>query len=170
MKTIHIDISSRSSVSQAISELQNVKKEWQRKADLCSETIAAVLAEEINKNLDEIKETDDLINVKTHSKVYSPNGITATAIGNRVEIYGSEVAFVEFGAGITHNQGTNNPLSDKVHFDTAIGSYGKGQGNKPYWFIYHNVISRGTPAGMPIQKAIETVEPMIPTLVRQVFV
>lgn len=170
MKTIHIDLSSRSSVSNAINELNNIKKEWQRKTNLCSEMIAAALADEIQKNLDAIPFTDDIKDVKTHSVVPKNTVLTATAVGNRIVISGEEVAFVEFGAGIYHNAGANNPLSESVSFDTAIGSYGKGNGNKKYWFIAHNLISCGTPAYMPIYNAIEAIKPQIPTLVRQVFI
>ena len=85
-------------------------------------------------------------------------------------IKGHDIAFIEFGAGIYHNGSVNNPLSQAVQFDTSIGSYGKGHGNEPYWFIAHNLISRGTPAYMPINNAIEQIVPMIPTIVRQVFV
>ena len=170
MKTIRIDLSSRSSVNNAISELNNVKKEWQRKTNLCSEMIAAALADEIQKNLDAIPFTDDVKDVKTHQQVYRNTTASAYAVGNRVYIKGREIAFIEFGAGIYHNAGTDNPLSDAVSFDTAIGSYGKGKGNNKYWFIAHNLISCGTPAYMPIYNAIEAIKPQIPTLVRQVFV
>ena len=172
MKTIHIDISSRSSVTNAIAELNYVKKEWQRKADLCSEMIAAALADEIQKNLDDIPFTDDMKDVKTHTELPLRSELSAVAVGNQVIVSSAEgeIAFVEFGAGIYHNAGTNNPLSDNVGFKTYIGSFGKGQGNKKYWFVRHNVISCGTPAYMPIYNALETIKPMIPTLVRQVFV
>lgn len=171
MKTIHIDLSSRSSVSNAINELNNIKKEWQRKSNLCAEMIAAALADEIQKNLDAIPFTDDIKDVKTHSVVPKNTVLTATAVGNRIVINGEEVAFVEFGAGAYYNGvGSKNPLSDAVSFDTATGTYGKGQGSKKFWFIAHNRISCGTPAYMPIYNAIEAIKPQIPTMIRQVFV
>ena len=171
MKTIRIDISSRSSVRNAITELKNVKKEWQRKCSLAEQIVAKELADLINQNLMNVAIADDIKNVKTHEQVIVAPGVEATAVGNTVTIYGENIAFIEFGAGIYYNGGgVNNPLSKAVQFDTSIGSYGKGHGNQKYWFIAHNLISCGTPAYMPIQKAIETIEPMIPTLVRQVFV
>lgn len=170
MKTIHIDAFDPKSVNAAIAELKAVKKEWKRKANVCSEMIATALADEINKNLDAIPFTDDIKDIKTHQPVPRNSFASAYAQGNRVYINGQEIAFIEFGAGIYHNQGVNNPLSEAVQFETGIGSYGKGNGNKKYWFIAHNLISCGTPAYMPIYEAIETIKPMIPTLVRQVFV
>lgn len=170
MKTIRIDAFDKKSVDKAISELRAVKKEWKRKADLCSEMIAAALADEIQKNLDAIFMTDDLKDVKTHQATPKRSAMSATAIGNRVVIEGEDIVFVEFGAGIYHNAGSYNPLSEAVEFDTSIGSYGKGKGNGKYWFVAHNLISCGTPAYMPIQNAIDTVKPQIPTMLRQVFV
>jgi hypothetical protein len=170
VKTIHIEAFDKKSVEQAIKELNSLKAEWQRKANLCAETIAAMLADEIQKNLDPIPMTDDLIDIKTHTPVPRNTYAYSYAQGNRVYIKGQEIAFIEFGAGIYHNSSTNNPLSDAVSFNTTIGSYGKGQGVKPYWFVAHNLISHGTPAYMPIQHAIEAVTPQIPTIVRQIFV
>ena len=65
MKTIRIDAFDKKSVEKAISDLKAVKKEWKRKANLCSEMIAAVLADEIQKNLEAIYMTDDLKDVYT---------------------------------------------------------------------------------------------------------
>ena len=170
MRTVKVEILDRESVAHAIRELKAVRLEWQRKADLCSEMIAAALADEIDKNLHEITMTDDIKNVKTHTLEPRSQPMVAVASGNRVYIQGVDVVFVEFGAGIYHNASVDNPLSEAVHFNTDIGSYGQGQGNKKYWFVAHNLISCGTPAYMPIHNAIETIKPQIPTLVRSVFV
>lgn len=171
MRTIKIHLDSAMSVKAAIWELQTIKEDWQRRTNLCSEMIAAALADEIQKNLDAIPYTDDIKDVKEHTVIPKRTDLTATAVGNRIIISGEEVAFVEFGSGAYYNgTGSKNPLSDAVSFDTAIGSYGKGNGNKKYWFIAHNRISCGTPAYMPIYNAIEAIKPQIPTLVRQVFV
>lgn len=170
MKTITIDLFNKDSIKEAIAEIEAVKDEWKRKANVCSEMIAAMLADQIEANLEEIPYTDEQIDLKNHTitQKYSPLGVFP--YGNKVVVRGVEVAFVEFGAGIYHNQQVNNPLSEAVQFETNIGSYGKGQGLQPYWFVAHNLISRGTPAYMPIYRAILAIKPEIPTLVRQVFV
>lgn len=169
MKTIHIEALDIVSVDHAIDELREVKREWQRKANVVCEVVAAMLADEIDKNLHQITLTDDLINVKTHQPVNIKEINVAQAIGNRVLIQGTSVVFVEFGAGIYHNPSVNNPLSESVHFETSIGSFGKGQGNQKYWFVAHNLISFGTPAYMPIHNAIETIKPQIPQIVREIY-
>lgn len=171
MKTIHIEAFDKSSVDKAIEEVKAIKKEWKQKAKQAESLIAEELANLINENLMGVAIGDDLKDIKTHQQVISPPGVEARARGNTVTVYGENAVFIEFGAGIYYNGGgVNNPLSKAVQFDTSIGSYGKGQGNKKYWFVAHNLISCGTPAYMPINNAIEQIVPMIPTIVRQVFV
>lgn len=170
MKTIQINALNPDSISSAIAELETLKRDWKKKADICSEMIAAQLADIIDRNLEAITYTDDLIDIKNHREIPKKEGLSTGVQGNRVIVSGQAVAFVEFGAGIYHNSGTNNPLSASVQFDTSIGSYGNGHGVNSYWFVAHNLISRGTPAYMPIQNAIEELKPMIPTMVRQVFI
>lgn len=170
MKTIHIEAFDKSSVDKAIEEVKAIKKEWKQKAKQAESLIAEELANLINQNLMNVAIADDLINVKEHQEVHTAPGVEARARGNTVTVYGENAVFIEFGAGIYHNGGVDNPLSKAVQFDTSIGSYGKGHGNEPYWFVAHNLISRGTPAYMPINNAIEQIVPMIPTIVRQVFV
>lgn len=170
MKTIHIEAFDKSSVEKAIEEVKAIKKEWKQKTKQAESLIAEELANLINQNLMNVAIADDLINVKEHQEVHTAPGVEARARGNTVTVYGENAVFIEFGAGIYHNGGVDNPLSKAVQFDTSIGSYGKGHGNEPYWFVAHNLISRGTPAYMPINNAIEQIVPMIPTIVRQVFV
>ena len=171
MKTITIDLFNKDSVNKAIAEIEAVKSEWERKAKVCSEMIAAMLADQIEANLDAIPYTDDMVDIKAHTPIPKNSPFGVYAYGNKVIVRGEEVAFVEFGAGVYHNgEGGKNPLSEAVQFDTLPGGYGKGQGIYKYWFVAHNLISRGTPAYMPIHNAIEAIKPLIPTAVRQVFV
>lgn len=170
MKTITIDIFERNSIQNAISELQTVRQEWERKANLCCEAVAAALADKISENLSAIPYSDDVVDVSSHLPMQTFPILGAEARGNSVYVGGEEIAFVEFGAGIYHNQGRTNPLGELVQFDTTPGSYGNGNGAKPYWFFAHNLISYGTPAYMPIYNAIEAIKPEIPTIVRGIFV
>lgn len=172
MKTIHIDIGDPKSVTAAIAELKDVRAEWRRKANLLCETVAAMIADQVSENLSEIDMSDDLKDISTHTATPRIPMYAAYAKGNTVvvEENGGEIAFIEFGAGIYHNGGRSNPLADKVQFETAIGSYGQGNGNKKYWFVAHNLISCGTPAYMPIYRAIEAVKPKIPMIAREIFI
>lgn len=169
-----IDLCEADSIKKAVIELKATKREWERKANLCAEMIAAQLADMIQANLDAIPYTDDVINVKTHQYERKSTPFFATAQGNMVYVGGEEVVFVEFGAGYTHNSnGSENKLAEefaKTGLETDIGSYGKHQGLQPYWFFAHNLISKGTPMYMPIYRAIIAIKPEVPTLMRQVFV
>ena len=171
MITIDIDIADANSVRNAIAELKEVRAEWLRKCNLLCETVAAMLADEIERNLSEIPFTDDVKDIGSHQAVEVFPMFGVEARGNTVVVAGAEIAFVEFGAGAYYNgTGSNNPLATEVSFDTATGSYGKGHGNEKYWFIAHNLISCGTPAYMPVYRAIEAVKPQIPTIARGIFV
>lgn len=170
-----IDLCETDSIKKAIIELKATKREWERKANLCAEMIAALLADTIKANIDAIPYSDDVINVKTHQYERKSPDIYVMSQGNGVFVLGEEVVFIEFGAGYTHNSnGSENPLSKEfaevTKLNTDIGSYGKGQGLQPYWFFAHNLISKGTPMYMPIYRAIIAIKPEVPTLVRQVFV
>lgn len=170
MKTITVDIFDRDSINSVIAELQNVSREFNRKANLCCEAVAAALADKISENLSAIAYSDDIVDVSTHTPILKLPILGVEARGNQVYIGGDEIAFVEFGAGIYHNEGRTNPLSEAVQFDTTPGSYGNGNGAKPYWFFAHNLASFGTPAYMPIYNAIEAIKPEIPTICRGIFV
>ena len=171
MRTVNIDIADANSVRNAIAELKEVRAEWLRKCNLLCETVAAMLADEIERNLSEIPFTDDIKDIGSHQAVERFPMFGVEARGNTVVVAGAEIAFVEFGAGAYYNgTGSNNPLATEVSFDTTTGSYGKGQGNNKYWFIAHNLISCGTPAYMPVYRAIEAVKPQIPTIARGIFV
>ena len=67
MKTIHIDIGDPDSVKAAIAELKEIRAEWNRKANLLCETIAAMIADQVSANLSEIPYSDDLKDVSTHT-------------------------------------------------------------------------------------------------------
>ena len=172
MKTIHIDVFDRESLESGLRELRDFRDEFQRKANLACETVAAMLADRISTNLSEIPYSDDVVDITTHTPMPTIPMYASYARGNTVvvEENGGEIAFIEFGAGVYHNQGRTNPLSDSVSFDTSPGSFGNGNGVKPFWFFEHNKLSFGTPAYMPIYNAIEAIKPEIPTILREIFV
>ena len=171
MKTITIDIADVASVRRAEAELRAIRADWLKRLDRAANAVAEELALLIADNYGDIGYSDDIKDISTHASTPRIPMYAVYARNNVVYVQDQEVAFVEFGAGIYHNAGgTVNPLSSVVSFDTSIGSYGKGQGNNKYWFIAHNLISCGTPAYMPIAKAIEAIKLMAPTIVRRFMV
>ena len=164
------------SIKQALAEIREIETEWKKKANNAAKEVCREIGMQIIANIDYIPYTDDMINVATHEIIQKKepllvHSLKETRNGCTVTISGKDIVFVEFGAGVYHNSnGNDNPLAESVSFETGIGSYGKGQGSQPYWFVAHNLISRGTPMYMPIYRAILAVKPEIPTIVKRVFV
>ena len=181
MRAIHIDAFDPESIRQGIAEMKEVHHEWVIKKNRAEKVVAQRLAEILDEQLMNVELNDTLFDVETGEQIYYRPDDTSTrgmswagpvwAKGNTVYLHSDEIMFVEFGAGVHYNgEGFYNPLSEEIKVDTSIGSYGQGHGNQDYWFVFHNVISKGVPAQAPIAKAIRLIKPEIPTLVRQVFV
>ena len=85
---------------------------------------------------------------------------------------GRAVAFIEFGAGVYHNPGEPypNPRPDGI---VGIGEYGKGYGKRQAWGFRNEdgdlVITRGTPAAMPMWYASEEMRNAIISKFKEVF-
>ena len=85
---------------------------------------------------------------------------------------GHAVAFIEFGAGVYHNPGEPypNPRPDGI---VGIGEYGKGYGKRQAWGFRNEdgelVITRGTPAAMPMWYASEEMRNAIVSKFKEVF-
>lgn len=87
---------------------------------------------------------------------------------------GEDAIWVEFGAGIYHNGavGTSpHPLGAELGF--LIGTYGFGYGARRAWGFYEDgelVITRGTPAQMPLYEAIKAASQQVVKIANEVFV
>ena len=85
---------------------------------------------------------------------------------------GRAVAFIEFGAGVYHNTGEPypNPRPEGI---VGIGEYGKGYGKRPAWGFRNEdgelVITRGTPAAMPLWYASEEMRNSVLKIFKEVF-
>lgn len=87
---------------------------------------------------------------------------------------GEDAVWVEFGAGVYHNSSPGtSPHPHGAELGMTIGGFGKGNGKKQAWGFYdeeHNlIISRGTPAAMPMTRAVTTVCNEISQIAREVF-
>lgn len=87
---------------------------------------------------------------------------------------GHDAVFMEFGAGVYYNGsvGTSpNPLGEQLGF--TIGSYGKGNGAKEVWAYEDGAgqlhLTHGTPASMPLYRAVQSVSRDIVRIAREVF-
>lgn len=81
------------------------------------------------------------------------NGKGKGDVSATLRLVGEQVAFIEFGAGITYNGNPGGSLHPKgVEFGYTIGSYGKHQGLNKTWYHYGEIY-QGTWAAMPLYKA-----------------
>lgn len=85
-----------------------------------------------------------------------------------------EAIFIEFGAGVSYNGpagSSPHPSASKNAF--YIGSYGYGYGKYEVWSFRgpngEYVLTYGTPASMPMYKALEYVRRDLPEIAKSVF-
>ena len=87
---------------------------------------------------------------------------------------GEDAVWVEFGAGVYHNGASGSsphPKGGELGF--TIGGYGKGKGKRETWGYYDNgnlVLTHGTPASMPMAKAVTTICNDIVQIAKEVFI
>jgi hypothetical protein len=166
---------SKSEIDRAIREVNEFKKEFQRKVDLCRQRIAEEIAKEASLNFGSAI-VDDVINGsprKPDVKVsFSDDGKISVVVAD-----GKDAVWCEFGAGVYHNGAVGsspNPYGNDLGF--TIGSYGEGHGKQQAWGYYTDpdnkeglVITRGTPASMPMYNAAQEVMRKSIQIAREVF-
>lgn len=123
-KTINISLSNPNSVAKAISELQAIRNSLDTKAKQLSEELAKLGAD-------------------VASRYYgASSGITVTVIptekGFTINANGSDVVFLEFGAGVTVD--SSNPFAQEMPFDVSSGSWSVQDKQQfvtwGYWYVY----------------------------------
>lgn len=86
--------------------------------------------------------------------------VIKTDKGYIVEAKGEAVAFIEFGAGVYYN--SPDPYPQRPNGVSGIGEYGDGKGKRAAWGYYDDggnlVITRGTPAAMPMYNAMQEIK------------
>ena len=98
---------------------------------------------------------------------------TAAAAITTVIAEGEDAVWCEFGAGVYHNGSAGsspNPYGKDLGF--TIGNYGKGYGKRTAWGYFEDgelVITRGTPASMPMYNAVQEVARKAIEIAREVF-
>jgi len=161
MQKIAIQLSEES-IKAAIKELNRYKKWVDEKTKLLIEKMAIIGAHEAS--------------VRFASAMYDGDNDVAVEAGPTengwvITASGEAVCFIEFGAGVYHNPGEPypNPRPEGV---VGIGEYGKGYGKRQAWGYYDNgelVITRGSPASMPMWYATQEMEREVLRIAREVF-
>lgn len=175
--TISFDLSEES-IDRAIKEVKEFKKSFQKKCDELLKRVAKRIAEEAQKGFDNAivddlteqsgspRKAEVIVRARKHGKSY-------TVIAD-----GEDAVWVEFGAGVYHNGAVGsspNPYAGNVtgvpDLPIAIGTFGKN-GRKSTWGFYEDgvlKITHGTPAKMPMYKAVQTVSSEVVSIAREVF-
>lgn len=171
-KTISVNVLSTESISNAIKEVEAYKQEVRIKAEILRKRVAERVAELAQAGFNGAI-VDDLIHEPAKPadvKVYVENGSDISL----VIAYGQDAVWVEFGAGVYHNPypGTSrHPQGERLGM--KIGEYKKGYGRLPEWGFRDDTgvthMTHGTPAKMPMARAIETVLSEIELIAREVF-
>lgn len=166
---------STTDIDRAIKELADYKQEIQRKTDLLREKVAERLAEEAKRGFSGAVVDDVILKGGTHAPEYAQVDVSVDSRGSVTVVVasGEDAVWVEFGAGVYHNGSAgSSPHPHGAELGFTIGSFGKGNGKKRTWGFYENgelKLTHGTPANMPMTRAVTTVCNEIVSIAREVF-
>ena len=169
-KKITIGLSEQD-IDRAIRELAQYETEFKQKVELLREKVADRLAVEAQSGFSGAV-VDDLI--KGGQKFAD----VKVSVDNRANLSvvvasGEDAVWVEFGAGVYHNSSPgSSPHPSGAELGFTIGSFGKGNGKKETWGYYEEgelKLTRGTPATMPMYRAVQTVCDDIQSIAKEVF-
>lgn len=170
-KVIRISLDTRS-IDKAIKEIEKYKLKLRDNIEECRRRIAEAISLEAQRNFNMANVDDTIMGGSRKANVtVSVNELGTMSI---VIADGEDAVWCEFGSGVYHNGSAGsspNPYGNNLGF--TIGSYGKGFGKNKAWGYYddnHNlVITRGTPASLPMYNAVQTVTRQVLQIVREVF-
>ena len=154
---------SSKSIQSAIAELESFRDSLEAKTDRFLKELGEIGVKEAS-----IRFTTaiyDGVNDSSVTLETIPDGYCIVAEGKAV-------AFIEFGAGVYHNPGEPypNPRPEGI---VGIGEYGKGYGKRQAWGFRKDdgelVVTRGTPAAMPMWYASEEMRNAIKQKFKEVF-
>ena len=178
-KTIDMNLS-QSSIQSAIKKLERYKRQLATGNKQLVDRLGKLGEEYVQENS---KYTDcDSGTVSHKTNAYGALNTAAC----QVNWTGSEITFIEFGAGIYFNGGASgNPTADPltgrwnysphpkgVQMGMTIGDYGYRQGRKESWKKPDGEWTHGTPALMPMWRAINAddgITKMVADVGREVF-
>ena len=160
------------SINDAIRELKAYKKSFQKKVEIYRKRIAEEIATIASLNFAGAT-MEHLVNGETRK----PDVRVSVDEKGSISIVvadGEDAVWCEFGAGVYYNGSVGsspNPYGNELGF--TIGSYGKGYGKGKAWGYYDEtgelVITRGTPASMPMYNAAKEITRKAIDIAREVF-
>lgn len=171
-QTISIELS-EDGIEKALRKLSQYKQNVLDKENILRQKVAEFLASESQSGFNGAI-VDDLTD-KSGGARYGNVDVSIDNRGNVTVVVasGEDAVWIEFGAGVHYNGAVGsspNPYGTELGF--TIGSYGKGNGRKEKWGFYENgelKITRGTPAAMPMAKAVTSLCNEFPRIAKEVF-
>lgn len=167
---------SEQDIDRALKELEQYKQEIIQKTNLLREKVAQRLADESQSGF--AQAVSDTIVLKGGSVVDLHSQVDVS-VDNRGSVTvviasGEDAIWIEFGSGVYYNgsPGTS-PHPSGAELGFVIGGYGDGNGKKKVWGYKDDtgklILTHGTPAAMPMSKAITTVCNEISDIAKEVF-
>lgn len=158
-------------IERAIRELEKYKQEFQTKVDNYRKRLAEEIAGNASLNFGSAVIDDRVRGGTRRPEVtvdVNERGDISVVVAN-----GEDAIWCEFGAGVYHNGSVgSSPHPYGSELGLTIGSYGKGRGKSKAWGYYDDgelVITRGTPASMPMYNAAQEVTKRAIAIAREVF-
>ncbi len=171
---IEIDILSEDSIDKAIKDVKKYKENLEKKCNEFCKKFAERILDEAEKGftgaiVDDLTEKSGGAKLADVQMTISESDGVFTITAN-----GEDAVWVEFGAGVHHNGAAGispNPYGAELGF--SIGGYGT-QGVREVWALPKNPgekvkLSRGTPATMPMYKAVQAAIDDIENIAKEVF-
>lgn len=160
-------------ISEAIRELDNYIKEVETNTRRLRIEVAKKLKERIERIVS-TSMVDELVN----GGYDTPNVTVQTKDEGRevtiVYTKGSDIVWIEFGAGVHFNAGGANrsPYASRVDGIVGIGEYGQGHGKQDKWVFSEGgekYWTYGTKATAPMYNAMKAIEKEITSIAKEVF-
>lgn len=160
---------SHSSIRNAIREIEEFKQEFNFKCSLFVQRLAEIGLETINEH--KYGRGDSDFN-DMHTYVWLEE--SGTKVKATLVLAGKDVAFIEFGAGISYNGEGGSPHPYGQSLGMLIGSYGKGHGLEESWVYFDRdsgqyKTSYGTEAAMPMYYADQKIIKSFFSAAQEVF-
>ena len=159
-------------IDDAIRELRAYKQEFEKKVEIYRKRIAEEIA-----TIASLKFASSTMEYTVRGESRKPDVTVTVDERGGISVVvadGEDAVWCEFGAGVYFNGSVGsspNPYGQELGF--TIGSYGKGYGKGKAWGYYDEtgelVITRGTPATMPMYNSAKEVTKKAIDIAREVF-
>lgn len=171
MRTITFDVLDPASIDNAISELEAYTRWFTERCEILRQRVAERIGWNARQGFLTARGNDIIVNEESF---VVDNTVTVTVTHNGtvsvVLASGPEAVFIEFGAGVFYNGAPgDSPHPWGIENGYTIGSYGKHKGVRNAWNIAKGVVTRGTPADMPMYRGAEEAIRALDVIVRDVF-